>query len=104
MLLDPKAVFPCCYGNAERAVVELHQRLSRGEDITDRFTDIRGTAFLRRDTPQGWFELASTAELSVRASRQIINPYVNTQDTAPARVAHRTKRDEPTRLWITWSV
>ena len=37
------------YGNAERAIVELAHRLSRGENITH-ITDIRGTAFIRRDT------------------------------------------------------
>ena len=38
------------YGNAERAVVEVAPRLARGEEIS-KITDIRGTAFVRRQTP-----------------------------------------------------
>ncbi|TWE01466.1 putative radical SAM protein YgiQ [Pseudomonas sp. AG1028] len=68
------------YGNAERAVVEVAQRLSRGESI-DTITDIRGTAFIRRDTPAGWFELDSTRIDRPGRVDKIINPYVNTQDT-----------------------
>jgi radical SAM superfamily enzyme YgiQ (UPF0313 family) len=40
------------YGNAERAIVEVAQRLSWGHKIED-ITDVRGTAFIRRDTPSG---------------------------------------------------
>jgi len=47
------------FGNAERAVVEVAQRLSNGEKI-ESITDVRGTAFVRRDTPDGWFEIDST--------------------------------------------
>ncbi len=47
------------YGNAERAIVEVAQRLSWGESIAD-IDDIRGTAFIRRNTPTDWFELDST--------------------------------------------
>ena len=58
LLVDAKADI-LLYGNAERAVVEVAHRLSRGEPIQD-ITDVRGTAFIRRDTPEGWFELDST--------------------------------------------
>jgi radical SAM superfamily enzyme YgiQ (UPF0313 family) len=47
------------YGNAERAIVEVAQRLSWGDKIED-ITDVRGTAFIRRDTPEGWYEVDST--------------------------------------------
>lgn len=36
------------YGNAERAVVEIAQRLAQGE-LVSAITDVRGTAFVRRD-------------------------------------------------------
>lgn len=39
------------YGNAERAVVEIAQRLAQGE-LVSAITDVRGTAFVRRDTPE----------------------------------------------------
>nr|WP_084671922.1 YgiQ family radical SAM protein [Halopseudomonas pelagia] len=84
LLLDAKADI-LLYGNAERAVVEIAQRLSRGEDIQS-ITDIRGTAFMRRDTPQGWFELDSTRIDRPGKVDKIINPYVNTQDTSACAV------------------
>ena len=73
------------YGNAERAVVEVAQRLSWGESI-DTITDVRGTAFIRRDTPVGWFELDSTRIDRPGKVDKIINPYVNTQDTAACAI------------------
>lgn len=84
LLLDAKADI-LLYGNAERAVVEIAQRLSRGEDIQT-ITDIRGTAFMRRDTPEGWFELDSTRIDRPGKIDKIINPYVNTQDTSACAV------------------
>ena len=68
------------YGNAERAIVEVAQRLSYGHKIED-ITDVRGTAFIRRDTPQGWYEVDSTRIDRPGKIDKIINPYVNTQDT-----------------------
>jgi uncharacterized radical SAM protein YgiQ len=47
------------YGNAERALVEITHRLGQGEPI-DQITNVRGTAFLRRGTPEGWIEIDST--------------------------------------------
>lgn len=69
------------YGNAERAIVELAQRLSWGESI-EQITDIRGTSFIRRDTPDNWFEIDSTRIDRPGRVDRVINPYVNTQDTA----------------------
>ena len=84
LLLDAKADL-LLYGNAERAIVEVAHRLARGENIRD-ITDIRGTAFMRRDTPEGWFELVSTDVDHPGRVDPIINPYVNTQDTASCEV------------------
>lgn len=67
------------YGNAERAVVEVAHRLARGDAITD-ITDVRGTAFVRRDTPAGWLEMDSTRIDRPGQIDRIINPYVNTQE------------------------
>ena len=44
------------YGNAERAIVELSYRLEAGDDIRE-ITDIRGSAFARREAPAGWNEV-----------------------------------------------
>ncbi len=68
------------YGNAERAVIEIAHRLSRGERIGE-ITDIRGTAFLRKDTPEGWWEIDSTRIDRPGRVDAIVSPYVNTQET-----------------------
>jgi uncharacterized radical SAM protein YgiQ len=78
ILLDAHADL-LLYGNAERAVVELAHRLARGEAIGD-ITDIRGTAFLRDDTPEGWWEIDSTRIDRPGRIDQIVSPYVNTQE------------------------
>ncbi|WP_413774180.1 YgiQ family radical SAM protein [Entomomonas sp. E2T0] len=67
------------YGNAERATCEIAQRFSRGETV-DSMTDIRGTAFIRRHTPEGWFEIDSTRIDRPGKVDKIINPYVCTND------------------------
>jgi uncharacterized radical SAM protein YgiQ len=69
------------YGNAERAIVELSHRIARGEPI-EAMTDIRGTAFIRRATPDGWWEIDSTRIDRPGRIDQIVSPYVNTQDQA----------------------
>jgi uncharacterized radical SAM protein YgiQ len=68
------------YGNAERAVVEIAHRLARGERIGE-ITGIRGTAFLRKDTPEGWWEIDSTRIDRPGRVDAIVSPYVNTQET-----------------------
>ena len=71
------------YGNAERAVVEVAHRLARGERIED-ITDIRGTAFLRRDTPDGWWEIDSTRIDRPGKIDSVVNPYLNVREKACA--------------------
>jgi uncharacterized radical SAM protein YgiQ len=71
------------FGNAERAVVELAHRLARGEPI-DEIRDIRGTAFLRHDTPDGWWEIDSTRIDRPGKVDTIVSPYVNVQESACA--------------------
>jgi len=64
------------YGNAERAVMEVAQRLAQGAAIAD-ITDVRGTAFLRQDTPAGWMEIDSTRIDRPGRIDRIVNPYLN---------------------------
>jgi uncharacterized radical SAM protein YgiQ len=59
ILLDARADL-LVYGNAERAIVEIAHRLARREPISA-ITDLRGTAFARRDRPEGWIEIDSTS-------------------------------------------
>ncbi len=51
-LVDAKAEM-LIFGNAERALVEVSQRLAAGEDIRS-ITEVRGTAIMRRGPPEGW--------------------------------------------------
>lgn len=76
------------YGNAERALCEVALRLSRGESV-ESMTDIRGTAFIRKDTPEGWFEIDSTRIDRPGKIDKIINPYINTHDLEECAIEQR---------------
>ncbi|WP_226687324.1 YgiQ family radical SAM protein [Stutzerimonas stutzeri] len=83
------------YGNAERAIVEVAQRLARGEPI-EAITDVRGTAFIRKDTPEDWFEIDSTRIDRPGKIDKIINPYVNTQDQSACAIEKdKGPQDDP---------
>jgi len=78
ILLDATADM-LLYGNAERAIVEIAHRLAGGERI-ENILDVRGSAFVRRDTPQDWWEVDSTrVDMPGRIDR-MINPYLNSRD------------------------
>lgn len=79
------------YGNAERAVVEVAHRLARGENIAT-INDIRGTAFLRYDTPQNWLEIDSTRVDQPGKIDRIINPYISTRDMDACELEKRNQR------------
>jgi len=66
------------YGNAERAVVEVAQRLAAGEKITD-IQDVRGTAFMRQGLPEDWTEIDSTVlDQPGSAKTHDPDPYMDT--------------------------
>ncbi len=73
VLVDSKADI-LLYGNAERALVDLTHRLSKGESIRD-ITDLRGTAFLRKSIPEGWLEVDSTHMDRPGRVDPHVNPY-----------------------------
>lgn len=76
------------YGNAERAVVEVAHRIAEGEKIAD-ITDVRGTAFIRRGSPEGWMEIDSTRVDQPGKIDRIINPYLNTTDMDECEIEKR---------------
>lgn len=81
------------YGNAERAIVEIAHRLAAREPV-HQITDVRGTAFVRRETPQGWFEIDSTSvDLPGRVEAHV-NPYLMVSEQAKANGATCAKDDE----------
>ena len=58
VLMDAKADL-LVYGNAERQICEIAHRLAAGKRIEE-IDDLRGTAFVRREAPNGWIEIDST--------------------------------------------
>ncbi|MDR3435773.1 YgiQ family radical SAM protein [Telmatospirillum sp.] len=57
ILIDSKADL-LVFGNGERAIIEIAQRLGKGEQVAS-IDDVRGTGFLRDGIPDGWSVLAS---------------------------------------------
>jgi uncharacterized radical SAM protein YgiQ len=80
VLLDAKADL-LVYGNGERQICELAHRLAAGEAIAD-ITDLRGTAFVRKATPEGWIEIDSTHLDAPGPLNAPHDPYAM-RDTAP---------------------
>jgi uncharacterized radical SAM protein YgiQ len=72
------------YGNAERAIVEIAHRLAAKQPV-ETITDVRGTAFMRRDTPDGWLEIDSTEVDQPGRVDEHVNPYMNIAEVAKAR-------------------
>jgi uncharacterized radical SAM protein YgiQ len=81
------------YGNAERAIVEIAHRLAAKEPVQE-ITDVRGTAFVRRTTPEGWFEIDSTSVDEPGRVEAHVNPYLMVSDQAKANGATCAKEDE----------
>ena len=80
ILLDASADI-LLFGNAERAIVEVSHRIARGEPVSE-IRNIRGTALLRSDSPDGFWEIDSTRVDRPGRIDQIVSPYVNTQEQA----------------------
>jgi len=80
ILVDSKAEL-LLYGNAERAIVEIAHRLGRREPV-DRITDVRGTAYLVRSAPEGFFEIDSTEVDQPGRIDEHINPYQSPAERA----------------------
>ena len=80
------------YGNAERAIVEIAHRLAAKEPVQD-ITDVRGTAFFRRTTPEGWFQIDSTSVDTLGRVEDHINPYQTTQEQAQSQGTTCSKED-----------
>ncbi|MDE2605071.1 MAG: YgiQ family radical SAM protein [Burkholderiales bacterium] len=72
------------YGNAERAIVEIAHRLAAREPV-ENITDVRGTAFVRRSTPEGWFEIDSTSVDTPGRVEDHVSPYMTIAEQAKAK-------------------
>jgi uncharacterized radical SAM protein YgiQ len=73
ILLDAKADL-LVFGNAERQIVDIAHRLAKGEPI-ETLNDLRGTAFTRTATPEGWTEIDSTTIDEPGKLNPPIDPY-----------------------------
>jgi uncharacterized radical SAM protein YgiQ len=92
VLVDAKADI-LLYGNAERAIVELAHGLAAGKTLQE-MREIRGTAFMLKQTPSDWVELDST-ELDEPGEAAVHpDPYAMEPECEPKRVVH-TVREVP---------
>jgi uncharacterized radical SAM protein YgiQ len=76
VLLDSRADL-LVFGNGERQITEIAHRLSRGESI-DSLDNIRGTAFVVKQTPKGWMEIDSTRIDRPGKIDSVVSPYERT--------------------------
>lgn len=92
ILVDSKADI-LLYGNAERALIELSHRIAKGEKVSD-IQDIRGTAFLRKNIPEGWSEVASTQLDRPGVIDKPVDPYEMKMGKADASCATEAKSEQ----------
>ncbi|HUR90699.1 MAG TPA: YgiQ family radical SAM protein [Ramlibacter sp.] len=93
VLVDAKADI-LLYGNAERAIIEIAHRLAARQPIQS-ITDVRGTAFIRRDTPEGWMEVDSTEVDQPGRVDENVNPYMTTAEKAKSEGVDCSAVQEP---------
>jgi uncharacterized radical SAM protein YgiQ len=87
ILLDAKADL-LVYGNGERQICEIAQRLAAGEPI-EALRDIRGTAFAHARPPGDWIEIDSTHLDAPGPITPLPDPYAMT-DREPSAAATST--------------
>jgi uncharacterized radical SAM protein YgiQ len=83
------------YGNAERALVEVAHRIAARVPVHE-ITDVRGTAFVRRTSPEGWFEIDSTEVDTPGPIDAHLNPYQTTAEQAASQGAGCSRDDAKT--------
>ena len=81
------------YGNAERAIVEVAHRLAAKVPVHD-IVDVRGTAFVRRQTPEAWFEINSSSVDSPGHVEAHVNPYLMISEQARENGATCEREEE----------
>jgi uncharacterized radical SAM protein YgiQ len=94
VLLDAKADL-LVYGNGERQIIEIAHRLAKGARIED-ITDLRGTAFARQATPEGWTEIDSTTIDEPGPLNPPIDPYAAKDARSKAAMAAAGQQPDQT--------
>jgi uncharacterized radical SAM protein YgiQ len=92
LLVDSKADI-LLYGNAERAIVEIAHRLAAGENIKE-ITDIRGTAYMRRELPAEMHVIDSRSVDKPGKVDKIPSPYEDTTQTDSSKQPAEDKSKE----------
>src|ERR1700736_2751851 len=82
VLVDSKADL-LVYGNAERQIGAIAQRLDAGEALSG-ITDLRGTAYLRRGMPAVWVEIDSSELDTPGPLNPPVDPYASEEDRRAA--------------------
>ncbi len=82
VLVDSKADL-LVYGNAERQIAAIAQRLDAGEALSD-IADLRGTAYLRRGMPAGWVEIDSSELDAPGPLNPPVDPYASEEERRAA--------------------
>ncbi|HEY4968672.1 MAG TPA: YgiQ family radical SAM protein, partial [Steroidobacteraceae bacterium] len=85
VLVDSKADL-LVYGNAERQIAAIAQRLDAGEALSD-IADLRGTAYLRRGMPAGWVEIDSSELDAPGPLNPPVDPYASEEERRAAAPA-----------------
>jgi uncharacterized radical SAM protein YgiQ len=75
MLLDARADL-LVYGNAERQIVDIAQRLDRGEPV-ESIRDLRGTAFVSTSRPDSFVEIDSSSVDTPGPLQPRVDPYAD---------------------------
>ncbi len=75
LLVDAKADM-LVYGNAERQIGAIAAHLATGQPLSA-LTQLRGTAFLRRGTPDDWIEIDSTGLDTPGVLNPPVDPYAS---------------------------
>ncbi len=78
-IVDAKADI-LVYGNAERAIIEIAHRLSRGEHCKD-IDDIKGTVLVKKSIPEGWTGIDSTTLDTPGIIEPLLSPYMDTSES-----------------------
>jgi len=79
ILMDAKADM-LVFGNAERQIIEIAQRMAARESLAE-MLDIRGTAIVRDAVPEGWAVIDSSTVDTPGKVTEPISPYVDQSAT-----------------------
>lgn len=95
-IVDAKADL-LVYGNAERGIIEIAHRLSRGENAKD-IQDIRGTVLVKQGLPSDWRAIDSTTLDTPRVIDPIISPYTDTSSASCDKKEEKADESQPIKL------